>query len=205
VVLAAPFTFTWTALAVAFALHWFTGSLGICLGYHRLLTHDGMKTYPWVRYLFATIGSLAGEGSPLDWVADHRKHHKHSDAEGDPHSPWRYGETVPALMKGLWWAHIGWMFDKEQTPQHTYAPDLIRDPAIRRISRQFVLWTVVSLALPPLIGGLATWSWQGALTAFFSIGAWPITSVRTRSRPSSRNSSGLLVRNLRIERRKLSG
>jgi len=60
VVLAAPFTFTWTALAVTLFLHWVTGSLGICLGYHRLLTHDGMKTYPWVRYLFATIGTLAG-------------------------------------------------------------------------------------------------------------------------------------------------
>ncbi|CAM5591582.1 hypothetical protein SVIOM342S_08578 [Streptomyces violaceorubidus] len=61
-------------------------------------------------------------------MADHRKHHKFSDDEGDPHSPWRYGETVPALIKGLWWAHIAWMFDEEQTPQDKYAPDLIKDP-----------------------------------------------------------------------------
>lgn len=99
VVLAAPFTFTWTALAVTLVLHWFTGSLGICLGYHRLLTHDGMKTYPWVRYLFATFGTLAGEGTPLDWVADHRKHHKHSDQVGDPHSP----------HEGSWWSHMFWL------------------------------------------------------------------------------------------------
>lgn len=99
VVLAAPFTFTWTALAVTLFLHWVTGSLGICLGYHRLLTHDGMKTYPWVRYMFATIGTLAGEGAPLDWTADHRKHHKHSDHIGDPHSP----------HEGPWWSHMFWL------------------------------------------------------------------------------------------------
>ncbi len=113
------------------------------------------------------MGSLAVEGPLVRWVADHRKHHKFSDAEGDPHSPWRFGETVPALMKGLWWAHIGWMFDEEQTPQDKYAPDLIKDKAIRTISRQFALWTVVSLLLPPLIGGLVTMSWWGAFTAFF--------------------------------------
>ena len=65
------------------------------------------------------------------WVADHRKHHKFSDSEGDPHSPWRYGETVPALMKGLWWAHMGWLFDVEQTSQQQYAPDLIKRPRHR--------------------------------------------------------------------------
>ncbi len=99
VVLAAPFTFTWTALGVTLLLHWLTGSLGICLGYHRMLTHDGMKTYPWVRYVFATIGTLAGEGSALDWVADHRKHHKYSDQVGDPHSP----------HEGAWWSHMFWL------------------------------------------------------------------------------------------------
>lgn len=99
VVLAAPFTFTWTALGVTLLLHWLTGSLGICLGYHRMLTHDGMKTHPWVRYVFATIGTLAGEGSALDWVADHRKHHKYSDQVGDPHSP----------HEGAWWSHMFWL------------------------------------------------------------------------------------------------
>ena len=99
VVLAAPFTFTWTALAVTIVLHWMAGSLGICLGYHRMLTHTGMKTHPWVRYTFATIGTLAGEGSALDWVADHRKHHAHSDHEGDPHTP----------HDGGVWSHITWL------------------------------------------------------------------------------------------------
>ena len=63
----------------------------------------------------------------IRWVADHRKHHKYSDKDGDPHSPWRYGETIPALMKGLFYAHMGWMFDVEQTNQKQYAPDLLKD------------------------------------------------------------------------------
>lgn len=70
-------------------------------------------------------------------------------------------------MKGLWWAHIGWMFDEEQTPQQKYAPDLIKDPALRGVSRHFMTFTIVSLALPPLVGGLVTMSWWGAATAFF--------------------------------------
>jgi len=146
---------------------YFLGCHGITIGFHRYFTHGSFKARGPLRIALAIAGSMAVEGPLVRWVADHRKHHKYSDAEGDPHSPWRFGETVPALMKGLWWAHIGWLFDEEQTPQHKYAPDLIKDRAIRTISRQFLLWTVVSLALPPLIGGLVTMSWWGGFTAFF--------------------------------------
>ena len=127
---------------------YYIGCHGITIGFHRYFTHGSFKAKRPLRIALAVMGSLAVEGPVVRWVADHRKHHKFSDAEGDPHSPWRFGETVPALMKGLWWAHIGWMFDEEQTPQQKYAPDLIKDPAIRAISRQFVLWTTVSLADP---------------------------------------------------------
>ncbi|WP_049579725.1 acyl-CoA desaturase [Streptomyces sp. SBT349] len=157
---------SWLDLGLMVAFY-FLGCHGITIGFHRHFTHGAFKAKRPMRIALAIAGSMAVEGPLARWVADHRKHHKHSDAEGDPHSPWRYGETVPALIKGLWWAHMAWMFDTEQTPQHTYAPDLIKDPDLRRVSRQFVLWTVVSLGLPPLIGGLATWSWQGALTALF--------------------------------------
>ena len=96
----------------------------------------------------AIAGSLAIEGPVVRWVADHRKHHKFSDQDGDPHSPWRYGETLPALIKGLWYAHMGWLFDEEQTPQQKYAPDLLKDPAIRRGLPAFRLLVAVSLLLP---------------------------------------------------------
>ncbi|SCK10436.1 fatty acid desaturase [Streptomyces sp. WMMB 322] len=157
---------SWLDLGLMTAMY-FIGCHGITIGFHRYFTHGSFKAKRPLRIALAVLGSLAVEGPVVRWVADHRKHHKFSDAEGDPHSPWRYGETVPALMKGLWWAHVGWMFDEEQTSQQKYAPDLVKDPAIRAISRQFVLWTTVSLLIPAVIGGLVTMSWQGALTAFF--------------------------------------
>ncbi len=133
VCLAAPFYFSWSGLAIALVLHWMTGSLGICLGYHRLLTHDGMKTYPWVRTLFATIGTLAGEGTPLDWVADHRKHHKHSDQVGDPHSP----------HDGPWWSHMFWLaFRSHNGDRKAYlnrwVPDLYKLRSMRVLDVLFL-------------------------------------------------------------------
>ncbi len=146
---------------------YYLGCHGVTIGYHRYFTHGSFKAKRPLRIAIAIAGSMAVEGPLVRWVADHRKHHKFSDADGDPHSPWRYGETVPALIKGLWWAHIAWMFDEERTPQDKYAPDLIKDRTIRTISRHFIYWTMLSLALPPLIGGLATMSWWGAFTGFF--------------------------------------
>ncbi len=133
VVLAAPFTFTWTGLIVALGLHWMTGSLGICLGYHRLLTHTGMKTYGWVRYFFTSIGVLAGEGSPLDWVADHRKHHACSDQDGDPHSP----------RDGSFWSHMFWLaYHTHNGDRKAYlqkwAPDLYKERGMRLMDFLFL-------------------------------------------------------------------
>ncbi|GAA2743403.1 acyl-CoA desaturase [Kitasatospora cinereorecta] len=156
----------WLDLGLGVGMYFLTCH-GITIGYHRYFTHGAFKANRALRIALAIAGSLAVEGPLVRWVADHRKHHRFSDKEGDPHSPWRYGETVPALLKGLWWAHMGWMFDEEQTSQAKYAPDLVGDPVIRGISRTFWVWTLISLLLPPLVGGLVTLSWQGALSAFF--------------------------------------
>ena len=130
---AAFFYFSWTGLAVALFLHWVTGSLGICLGYHRMLTHTGMKTHKWVRYTFATLGSLAGEGTPLDWIADHRKHHALSDQEGDPHSP----------HDGSIWSHMMWLaYHTHDGDRDAYlkrwAPDLYRERGMRLMDYLFL-------------------------------------------------------------------
>ncbi|MFI5531632.1 acyl-CoA desaturase [Kitasatospora sp. NPDC051853] len=156
----------WTDLAIMTVMY-FVACHGITVGFHRYFTHGSFKAKRPLVVAMAIAGSLAIEGPLVRWVADHRKHHRFSDKEGDPHSPWRYGESVPALMKGLWWAHMGWLFDEEQTPQLKYAPDLVNDPVIRAISRLFWLWTLISMLIPPVIGGLVSMSWQGALTAFF--------------------------------------
>jgi stearoyl-CoA desaturase (Delta-9 desaturase) len=103
----------------------------------------------------------------LTWVADHRRHHKYSDREGDPHSPWRFGNDWKALTKGLCFAHIGWMFDSNRTSQEKFCPDWLADDDICKVSRSFTSLTAVSLLAPALIGGLWSWSWVGAVTAFF--------------------------------------
>lgn len=142
-------------------------ALGITVGFHRHFTHGSFKAKPWLRVALAVAGSYAVEGPVDRWVADHRKHHAFSDKEGDPHSPWRYGDSLPALAKGLGYAHLGWLFDAEQTPRATYVPDLLADPAIRRISRAFPALVAGSVLLPGVIGGLLTWSWLGVLTGIF--------------------------------------
>jgi stearoyl-CoA desaturase (Delta-9 desaturase) len=192
----------WHEVVIAVVMFLVSGH-GITVGFHRHFTHGAFKAKQPLRVAMAIAGSLAIEGPVIRWVADHRKHHKFSDRDGDPHSPWRYGETIPALIKGLFYAHMGWMFDVEQTPQRQYAPDLIKDKAIVRVSRLFLLWVVVSLLLPPLIGGLWSMSWTAALSAFFwgtlvRIGllhhvTWSINSIchAVGARPfKSRDKSG---------------
>jgi stearoyl-CoA desaturase (delta-9 desaturase) len=151
---------------IAIAMYVITG-LGVTVGYHRYLTHRSFKAKRPVRIGLAIAGSMAIEASALQWVADHRRHHRFSDKDGDPHSPWRYGTSLRALTKGFAYSHVGWLFDWDKTDEGRYAPDLIADPDIRWVSNTFALWVTVSLLVPPLVGGLWAWSWAGALTAFF--------------------------------------
>ena len=101
----------WTDV-ILFAIFYWGSGLGITVGYHRLFTHNSFKANRGLRAGLAIAGSFGIEGPMIRWVADHRRHHMYSDRDGDPHSPWRYGETFPALMKGFAYAHIGWMFDE---------------------------------------------------------------------------------------------
>ncbi|MGH3472515.1 MAG: acyl-CoA desaturase [Nocardioidaceae bacterium] len=156
----------WHDVVIALAMYWISGH-GVTVGFHRYFTHKSFKPNRSLKVAMAIAGSLAIQGPVVRWVADHRKHHKFSDREGDPHSPWRYGDTVPALIKGLFFAHMGWLFDAEQTPQRQYAPDLLKDRDIVRVSRAFPALVLVSLLLPALVGGVWSMSWEGAVTAFF--------------------------------------
>lgn len=157
---------SWRDVAIGAVMYAITGH-GVTVGFHRHFTHRAFKAQKWLRVTLAIAGSMAIQGPVLRWVADHRKHHRFSDREGDPHSPWRYGTSLRALTKGFVYSHVGWLFDKEQTLEAKYAPDLVKDSAIARVSRTFPLWVVLSMLLPPLVGGLWAWSWQGAVTAFF--------------------------------------
>lgn len=141
-------------------------AVGITVGYHRLLTHRSFATPKAMEYLFAILGSMAVQGPPLAWVADHRKHHAHTDVEGDPHSPHvGHGEGVMSVFKGLWHAHTGWLFSEQgRADWRRYAPDLYEDSGMRVISRNFGLLVLLSLVIPTVAGGLISSSWTGALT-----------------------------------------
>jgi stearoyl-CoA desaturase (delta-9 desaturase) len=177
---------SWLDVAMFLTLYVISG-LGIGTGFHRYLTHGAFKAKRWLRIVLAVAGSLAIEGAPTQWVADHRRHHAYSDREGDPHSPWRYGESFWGLTKGLWYAHVGWLFRRELSNRERFAPDLVADRDLRRIDALFPLFVGLSAGLPAVIGGLATWSWQGALSGFFWAGlvrigllhhvTWSINSI----------------------------
>jgi stearoyl-CoA desaturase (Delta-9 desaturase) len=155
-----------------FLLLYAVSTIGITVGYHRLLTHRAFATYKPVEYLYAIVGSLAVEGPVIGWVSDHRKHHAHADEEGDPHSPHvdHHGDT-PGPLRGLYHAHIGWLFDHSTAVDaDKYAPDLVEDRGMRIISALFPLWVALGLVLPAAVGWLVGGSLTAAITAFFWAG-----------------------------------
>ncbi|GII52899.1 stearoyl-CoA desaturase [Planotetraspora thailandica] len=170
VIAAVPFAWGWglgwTDIAITFVFYAVSG-LGVTVGFHRYFTHGSFKAKRPLKIALAIAGSLSLEMSVLDWVAAHRKHHKFSDKEGDPHSPWRFGTGVWALSKGLLYAHMGWLFEVERVNRQKYAPDLAKDPDIIKLHKWFPALAVTSLLLPGVLGGLLTWSWHGVVTALF--------------------------------------
>ncbi len=140
---------------------------GITVGYHRLFTHGSFKTGRPLRIALALAGSLAVEMSVTDWVAAHRRHHKYSDGDGDPHSPWRFGRDTTGVAKGFLHAHVGWLFNRERTAPERFCPDLLADRDIAAVSAAFPWCVAASVLIPPLAGGLWSMSWTGAVTALF--------------------------------------
>ncbi|MFP5070774.1 acyl-CoA desaturase [Pseudonocardia nantongensis] len=176
----------WVDVAL-FAIFYAVSGLGVTVGFHRYFTHGAFKAKRPLRIALAIAGSLSLQGSVLDWVGDHRRHHAFSDKEGDPHSPWLYGTGPRALAKGFVHSHLGWLFDRDLTNMKRFAPDLLEDKDIMRVGKAFPLIVVASLLGPALIGGLITMSWWGAFTAFFWAGlvrvallhhvTWSINSI----------------------------
>ena len=146
----APWCFSWSALGVMIFFHWLFGSIGICLGYHRLLSHRSLQLTPkWLEYAIVTIGALAMQGGPIFWVAGHRKHHAYTeDEDKDPYSS----------RRGFWWSHMGWILypRSESFAYETYkkfAPDLARDPYYRWLDRNFLPLQIPVGILLYLCGG----------------------------------------------------
>lgn len=152
--LAAPFFFTWEALGVGLFTWWLTGSIGVCLGYHRYLAHKSLKLAAPARFFAMLCGVLSGEGSPLFWSATHRLHHQRSDQAGDPHSP----------NDGPFWSHILWLFglrnpQEKQLLLQRYAPDLVQDPLMQFFEKTYGYWLIASAVALYCIGGLPMLLW----------------------------------------------
>ncbi len=157
-----PAYFTWQALLLCVVLHWVSGGVGICLTYHRLLTHRSFVVRPrWLEYVLTAIGCTASEGGPIGWVADHRCHHAFSDQDGDVHSP----------NKGFGWAHMFWWMTPDVTSLHSndwyekWAPDLNRDPVHRWLDKYHILFPIGLFVLLYAIGGMPFLVWGGFVRA----------------------------------------
>ena len=171
--IAAFFFFSWKALAFAALLWWISGSLGIGMGYHRLLTHRGYKTYKPVEYFLTFCGTLALEGGPMFWVATHRVHHQNTDVEGDPHSP----------RDGGFWSHMGWIITGRVLHNHSaalnpYVPDLRKDKFHVFISRwHWVPITVLGIVILA-VGGIQYLLWGIFLRTVVGLHAtWLVNSA----------------------------
>jgi sn-1 stearoyl-lipid 9-desaturase len=147
-VLGALWFTTWQAVVLCVGLHLLCGGVGICIGYHRLLTHRSFKTPKFVEYFLAFAGAMCLQGAPIEWVAMHRKHHQHSDTEGDPHS----------AREGFMWSHMWWVLWTPSRAQwdsimSRYSPDLLRVPFYRFLNKTHYLFAIAMAFLLFAIGG----------------------------------------------------
>jgi stearoyl-CoA desaturase (delta-9 desaturase) len=170
---AALFMFSWTALFVSLALWWISGSLGIGMGYHRLLTHRGFKTPKWVEYFLTVCATLTLESGPIQWVGTHRIHHAHTEQPGDPHSP----------RDGTWWAHMGWILtgtaqQHDEVTLRRYVPDLMKDPFHVWLSKWFFVPVVALGVLLLVFGGWSVFFWGMFLRTTLGLHAtWLVNSA----------------------------
>ncbi len=157
-------------VGIALALYGLTG-YGVTVGFHRLFAHRSFRAPRPIRVVLAVAGSMTFQGPVIGWVADHRRHHAFTDTDGDPHSPHCYGEGFIARGRGLWHAHVGWLFDNDPTSQSRYARDLVADRDLVVIDRLFPVWCALSLAIPFALGWLIGGTLAAAGTALLWGGA----------------------------------
>jgi stearoyl-CoA desaturase (Delta-9 desaturase) len=159
---------------IAFGVMYLIAGFGVTVGFHRLLTHRAFQMRKPMEYAFAIAGSMSVQGPVIDWVADHRKHHAHTDVEGDPHSPHvQFADGWRGALMGLFHAHMGWLFvNHGRAQRRKYATDLVEDRGMRLISARFHWWVGLGL-LAPFVFGLVVSGTNVLWLAIPSLGeAW---------------------------------
>lgn len=138
-------------------------AFGITTGYHRLLSHRSFKTSRAFQFVLALLGVLAGQNGPLWWVGHHRNHHRHSDREGDAHSP----------RAGFFWSHMGWLFSPRCVRvRHELVADLARLPEMRLLENHYYLFALGYVLLLYLFGETWRYAYPAAGTSGFQIVVW---------------------------------
>lgn len=155
----------WVEITSLFVMYLLT-MIGAEIGFHRQFTHRSFKTTKTIEVILAILGSMCAQGPFIYWVANHRRHHRHSDLAGDPHSPHLHhdhGKGFWGTVRGLWYSHIEWQFTHEAPNTAKFAKDLLKDPLLRKVNNMYYIWLILGIAIPTLFGGLAMMSWKGAL------------------------------------------
>ena len=171
--LAGLYFFSWKLLLLSIVLNWVAGSLGIGIGYHRLLTHKGFQTPKLVEYFLTVCGTLALQGGQINWVVTHRIHHAFTEKPGDPHSP----------RDGRWWAHMGWILrgtaqQHEEKVMRRYAPDLMKDKFHVVLSRFYYVPLIISGVVLFALGGVPALLWGVFVRVTFGLHAtWLVNSA----------------------------
>ena len=167
------------ALVGLFAMAYATG-FGVTIGFHRLFAHRSFATPRPVERALMILGCMAGQSSPFFWVATHRLHHRHSDEDGDPHSPHTAGGRPLGLWRGFWHSHAGWLRSRGFGYSPGTVGDLARRPDLARIDRHWFPWYAAGLAIPSGVGyavggtmydALIGLLWGGLLRHFLTLQA----------------------------------
>jgi stearoyl-CoA desaturase (delta-9 desaturase) len=202
-------TLEWWNIALAAVFAVVIGH-AVTIGFHRLFTHRSFEASRPLKIALAVLGTMSFQGSLIGWVADHRRHHRYSERDGDPHSPWTQGQQAVGGWRGLWHAHLGWTFTNSSTSRERFTPDLLADRDLVLIDRLFIPCCIATLALPfaigffiygTLAGAVGALMWAGILRIGFTHNVtWSINSVchRFGKRPfrspdESRNVAALAL------------
>ena len=173
-----PFVGTVAAIVLAFQWGigwWEIGSLvvmyviamiGIEVGFHRYFTHKSFDASTPVRIALLIFGSICAQGPVTNWASNHRRHHQHTDKEGDPHSPYNHGDGLKAKLWGVWHSYVGWTYTHWTSRTTHYVKDILNDPLILKCNRYYLLWVALGVVVPTVAVGLMTLSWKGALIGF---------------------------------------
>lgn len=184
-------------------------TLGVTMGFHRLVTHRSFEAHPALLATATILGSMSAQGSLMYWVGEHRRHHHHADCDGDPHTPYLNGKDRPAGLRGVLHAHIGWMTRLPETPWIPLVPDVLRNRRLAFVERHYMSWVALGILLPGITSMALTGSWSECVMAvtwagFARIGlvhqaTWSVNSIchlsgsRRFSTPDASRNNGLIA------------